>query len=173
MSKNKKRNENGVYTVQIPIEKEKEFKIYVNSIKGRFLYDKKAKNSDYNSLLEEESEMNNSETIDTNKSEAKEKSFIHMFENDEALTSEEVNNEEIVEEISKEIDIHELKQDVKPNENEITLETETKPHWIHDTEEDPAYSNGVKILRSCVCSECRYHANAEKEICPKCNNKMH
>ena len=56
---------------------------------------------------------------------------------------------------------------------EETEETEEGPHWIHDVEEDTNYVTGYKILPSCKCSECGYHANRPKTVCPVCGAKMH
>ncbi len=46
------------------------------------------------------------------------------------------------------------------------------PHWIHDTREDEHSVSGIIYLRSCKCSECGYHANMEKPVCPQCGSKM-
>ena len=46
------------------------------------------------------------------------------------------------------------------------------PHWIHDSADDPNSVTGKKYLVSCTCSECGYHANMEKPVCPQCNAKM-
>ena len=46
------------------------------------------------------------------------------------------------------------------------------PHWIHDTTDDPNSVTGKKYLVSCTCSECGYHANMEKPVCPQCKAKM-
>ncbi len=64
-------------------------------------------------------------------------------------------------------------------ENAEELETgeyddiEVLPHWIHDTVEDESYVTGYKVLPSCVCSECGYHSNSEKTVCPKCGERMY
>lgn len=56
----------------------------------------------------------------------------------------------------------------KVNEKAVLSE----PHWIHDTAVDAASVTGKKYLTSCICSECGYHANLEKSICPQCRSKM-
>ena len=43
--------------------------------------------------------------------------------------------------------------------------------WIHDEVDDPAYLNGKKYLPSCTCSNCGYHSNREKRVCPQCGLK--
>ena len=45
---------------------------------------------------------------------------------------------------------------------------EEAQEWIHDRIEDPSYFGGYKILPSCVCPACGYHANKEKTVCPRC-----
>lgn len=47
------------------------------------------------------------------------------------------------------------------------------PHWIHDTREDSSYLSGFVYLPSCTCSECSYHSNKEKDVCPGCGSHMH
>ena len=47
-----------------------------------------------------------------------------------------------------------------------------KPHWIHDTADDPTSVTGKRYLVTCTCSECGYHANMEKPVCPQCKAKM-
>ena len=49
---------------------------------------------------------------------------------------------------------------------------EKKPHWIHDEATDSTSVTGKKYLVSCTCSECGYHANMEKPICPQCKAGM-
>ena len=53
-----------------------------------------------------------------------------------------------------------------------TSANSNKPRWIHDTVEDPSYFGGIKRLPSCVCSNCGYHTNREKPVCPGCRAKM-
>ncbi len=60
---------------------------------------------------------------------------------------------------------------IKDPETGIKKETVTSK-WIHDREEDPKYVGGWKILPSCTCSNCGYHANREKPVCPKCGAIM-
>ena len=57
-------------------------------------------------------------------------------------------------------------------EKETETETEEGPHWIHDVVEDTSYVTGFKVLPSCKCSECGYHANRPKVVCPVCGAKM-
>lgn len=61
----------------------------------------------------------------------------------------------------------------KETETETETETEEGPHWIHDVVEDTNYVTGFKVLPSCKCSECGYHANRPKVVCPVCGAKMH
>ena len=49
---------------------------------------------------------------------------------------------------------------------------EKKPHWIHDEATDSTSVTGKKYLISCTCSECGYHANMEKPVCPQCKARM-
>ncbi|MBR2554483.1 MAG: hypothetical protein IKE94_06435 [Aeriscardovia sp.] len=56
-------------------------------------------------------------------------------------------------------------QDAKESETETGM-------WLHDKVEDPKYVGGWKILPSCTCSKCGYHANKEKAVCPNCGAKM-
>lgn len=49
---------------------------------------------------------------------------------------------------------------------------EKKPHWIHDEATDSTSVTGKKYLISCTCSECGYHANMEKPICPQCKARI-
>ena len=46
------------------------------------------------------------------------------------------------------------------------------PRWIHDKVENPAYFGGIQRLPSCVCSNCGFHANRERPVCPRCGAKM-
>ena len=61
----------------------------------------------------------------------------------------------------------------KETETKTETETEEGPHWIHDVVEDTNYVTGFKVLPSCKCSECGYHANRPKVVCPVCGAKMH
>lgn len=56
---------------------------------------------------------------------------------------------------------------------EPEAEAEEGAHWIHDVVEDTNFVTGYKILPSCKCSECGYHANRPKIVCPVCGAKMH
>lgn len=54
-------------------------------------------------------------------------------------------------------------EDIEATEKEeLPEETETG-EWIHDKVEDPEFVTGWKILPSCTCSKCGYHANREKK----------
>lgn len=77
--------------------------------------------------------------------------------------SEGTETEEMSEEILEE----------KETETKTETETEEGPHWIHDVVEDTNYVTGFKVLPSCKCSECGYHANRPKVVCPVCGAKMH
>ena len=46
------------------------------------------------------------------------------------------------------------------------------PRWIHDKVENSAYFGGIQRLPSCVCSNCGFHANRERPVCPRCGSKM-
>ncbi len=56
-------------------------------------------------------------------------------------------------------------QEDNPKESETGM-------WIHDKVEEPEYVSGWKILPSCTCSKCGYHANREKPVCPNCGTRM-
>ena len=59
--------------------------------------------------------------------------------------------------------------------NEAVMENKEelkKPHWIHDTADDPTSVTGKRYLVTCTCSECGYHANMEKPVCPQCKATM-
>ena len=59
--------------------------------------------------------------------------------------------------------------------NEVVMENKEelkKPHWIHDTADDPTSVTGKRYLVTCTCSECGYHANMEKPVCPQCKATM-
>lgn len=59
--------------------------------------------------------------------------------------------------------------------NEAVMENKEelkKPHWIHDTADDPTSVTGKRYLVTCTCSECGYHANMEKTVCPQCKATM-
>ena len=59
--------------------------------------------------------------------------------------------------------------------NEVVMKNKEdlkKPHWVHDTADDPTSVTGKRYLVTCTCSECGYHANMEKPVCPQCKVKM-
>ncbi len=59
------------------------------------------------------------------------------------------------------------------NDTEAAIKKEAvTAEWIHDREEAPNYVGGWKILPSCTCSNCGYHTNREKTVCPKCGAIM-
>lgn len=64
---------------------------------------------------------------------------------------------------------------VRVSKGESALDAMKKrvPHWIHDRREDASYMSGFVYLPSCTCSECGYHSNKEKDVCPGCGNHMH
>ena len=52
--------------------------------------------------------------------------------------------------------------------NEVVMKNKEdlkKPHWVHDTADDPTSVTGKRYLVTCTCSECGYHANMEKPVC--------
>ena len=67
----------------------------------------------------------------------------------------------------------ELKTD--PVNTEITEDDSINTNmsrWIHDKVENPAYFGGIQRLPSCVCSNCGFHVNRERPVCPRCGSKM-
>ena len=43
-----------------------------------------------------------------------------------------------------------------------------KHRWVHDKEKDPSEPSGYRILPSCTCLNCGYHADEETPECPRC-----
>ena len=62
---------------------------------------------------------------------------------------------------------------IKKNQSFLTELKKSLPHWEHDKVEDETYMGGYKYLPSCTCSECGYHSNQEKDVCPNCGANMH
>ncbi len=63
----------------------------------------------------------------------------------------------------------------EPENTDITEDdpiVSNNPRWIHDKVENPAYFGGIKRLPSCICSNCGFHANRERPVCPRCGAKM-
>ena len=63
----------------------------------------------------------------------------------------------------------------EPENTEITEDDSINTNmsrWIHDKVENSAYFGGIQRLPSCICSNCGFHANRERPVCPRCGSKM-
>lgn len=61
------------------------------------------------------------------------------------------------------------------NKNTETIQTKEetdKPYWIHEKRKDIRSVTGYVYRRDCKCSNCGYHSNMEKKICPQCGSLM-
>ena len=65
------------------------------------------------------------------------------------------------------------KKSIKVKKTETaSSEAINTPHWIHHTQEDPSFINGIRYLPICDCSECGFTVNAERKKCPHCGVEM-
>lgn len=61
------------------------------------------------------------------------------------------------------------------NKNTETIQIKKepdKPYWIHEKRKDSHSVTGYVYKRDCKCSNCGYHSNMEKKICPQCASLM-